>query len=110
VVNANWSGSPKPSYAARPFCSWTNQPQPGPAQSTTTVTASGYRDYPAATVALLGFIKRAQPLDFTLNDVEELLHLDRGGPQGCDAARELVQAGRAGMEGRIADLRRMRDC
>jgi DNA-binding transcriptional MerR regulator len=70
-------------------------------------TASGYRDYPAAAVTLLGFIKRAQRLGFTLDDVEELLHLDRGGPEGCDAARELAQARRADLEARIADLRRM---
>jgi DNA-binding transcriptional MerR regulator len=73
-------------------------------------TASGYRDYPATAVTLLGFIKRAQQLGFTLDDVEELLHLDRGGPESCDAARELAQARRADLEARIADLRRMRDC
>lgn len=70
-------------------------------------TAGGYRDYPAAAVTLLGFIKRAQQLGFTLDDVEELLHLDRGGPEGCDAARELAQDRRADLEARIADLRRM---
>lgn len=72
-------------------------------------TASGYRDYPPAAVMLLGFIKRAQQLGFTLDDVEELLHLDRGGPEGCDVARELAQARRADLEARIASLRRMRD-
>lgn len=72
-------------------------------------TASGYRDYPVAAVTLLGFIKRAQQLGFTLDDVEELLHLDRGGPEGCDAARELAQARRTDLEARIADLSRMRD-
>jgi Hg(II)-responsive transcriptional regulator len=72
-------------------------------------TASGYRDYPAAAVTLLGFIKRAQQLGFTLDDVEELLHLDRGGPDGCEAARELTQARLADLQARIADLERMRD-
>jgi DNA-binding transcriptional MerR regulator len=72
-------------------------------------TASGYRDYPVAAVTLLGFIKRAQQLGFTLDDVEELLLLDRGGPEACDAARELAQARRADLAARIADLSRMRD-
>jgi MerR family mercuric resistance operon transcriptional regulator len=72
-------------------------------------TTGGYRDYPDAAVVLLRFVKRAQQLGFTLEDVEELLHLDRGGPDGCDAARALAQARRADLESRIADLRRMRD-
>lgn len=36
-------------------------------------TPRGYRDYPDATVELLRFIKRAQVLGFTLDEVEELL-------------------------------------
>lgn len=69
----------------------------------------GYRDYPDAAVGLLRFIKRAQELGFTLDEVEELLHLNHGGPEGCDAARALAEARRADLEVRIADLSRMRD-
>jgi len=72
-------------------------------------TAGGYRDYPAGAVELLRFIKRAQKLGFTLEDVEELLHLDDGGPAGCDAARTLAEARRADLDARISDLQRMRD-
>jgi DNA-binding transcriptional MerR regulator len=43
-------------------------------------TSGGYRDYPDAAVELLRFIKRAQELGFTLDEVEELLHLGGGGP------------------------------
>jgi Hg(II)-responsive transcriptional regulator len=71
-------------------------------------TAGGYRDYPAAAVQLLRFIKRAQELGFTLDEIEELLHLNHGGPDSCDAARALAQARRADLETRIADLTRMR--
>lgn len=70
-------------------------------------TTSGYRDYPSAAVELLRFIKRAQELGFTLDEVEELLHLDAGGPESCDAARVLAEARRADLEARIADLQRM---
>jgi len=72
-------------------------------------TPGGYRHYPATALALLRFIKRAQELGFTLDEVEELLHLDGGGPDGCDAARALAEARMADLEARIADLQRMRD-
>lgn len=71
-------------------------------------TGGGYRDYPSAAVEVLRFIKRAQELGFTLDEVEELLHLDTGGPDSCDAARALAVARRADLERRIADLERMR--
>src|SRR3954452_5372392 len=70
-------------------------------------TPGGYRDYPVSAVELLRFIKRAQELGFTLDEVEELLHLDTGGPDSCDAARALAEARRADLEDRIADLQRM---
>jgi MerR family mercuric resistance operon transcriptional regulator len=72
-------------------------------------TAGGYRDYPEAAVELLRFVKHAQHLGFTLDEIEELLHLDGGGPDSCDAARALAEARKADLEARIADLQRMRD-
>lgn len=72
-------------------------------------TNGGYRDYPAQALELLRFIKRAQQLGFTLDEVEELLHLGAGGPESCDAARVLAESRRADLEARIADLTRMRD-
>ena len=69
----------------------------------------GYRDYPPGAVELLRFIKRAQQLGFTLDEVDELLHLDHGGPDSCDAARALAESRKADLEARIADLQRMRD-
>ena len=72
-------------------------------------TPGGYRDYPVAAVELLRFIKRAQELGFSLDEVEELVHLDRGGPQSCDSARAVALARKADLEQRIADLQRMSD-
>ena len=72
-------------------------------------TSGGYRDYPSAAIDLLRFIKRAQELGFTLDEIEELLHLDAGGPDSCDAARAMAEARRADLEARIADLQRMRN-
>jgi MerR family mercuric resistance operon transcriptional regulator len=72
-------------------------------------TTGGYRDYPDAAVDLLHFVKRAQVLGFTLDEIEELLHLDAGGPDSCTAARALAEARKADLEARIADLQRMQD-
>src|SRR4051794_11708440 len=69
----------------------------------------GYRDYPASAVGLLRFVKRAQQLGFTLDEVEELLHLEGGGPDSCDAARALAEHRCDDLAVRIADLQRMHD-
>jgi len=60
-------------------------------------------------VGLLRFIRRAQELGFTLDEVEELVHLNNGGPDSCDAARALAEHRRADLERRIRDLQRMHD-
>lgn len=72
-------------------------------------TSGGYREYPPAAVGLLRFIKRAQELGFTLDEVDELLQLDAGGPDSCDAARALAERRIEDLAGRIRDLQRMRD-
>jgi len=43
-------------------------------------TRSGYRAYTPDAVRVVRFVKRAQQLGFTLDDIEELLHLADGGP------------------------------
>lgn len=70
---------------------------------------SGYRDYGQESVQALRFIKRAQELGFTLNEVGQLLHLASGGPQACDAAQALANHRIADLEERIADLEAMRN-
>jgi MerR family mercuric resistance operon transcriptional regulator len=72
-------------------------------------TPSGYRDYPPTALTLLRFIKRAQELGFALDEVEELLHLDSGGPDSCEAARALAEHRRTDLETRILHLQRMHD-
>lgn len=68
---------------------------------------SGYRAYPSGAVALVRFVKRAQEHGFTLDEIEELLHLADGGPDDCQAARDLAQARMAQLADKIADLQRM---
>jgi MerR family mercuric resistance operon transcriptional regulator len=69
---------------------------------------AGYRDYPDTTVRMLRFVKRAQELGFTLADIEGLLELADGGPESCDAARQLAESHIAELARKIADLQRMR--
>ena len=70
---------------------------------------SGYRSYPAGAIEVVRFVKRAQQLGFTLNEIEELLHLADGGPDNCDAARRVAEERLADLEAKIADLLRIRD-
>ncbi|MDP8017651.1 MerR family transcriptional regulator [Prescottella equi] len=70
-------------------------------------SASGYRAYPADAVAVVRFIKRAQEHGFSLDEIEELLHLADGGPDDCQTARELAETKMANLAEKIADLQRM---
>ena len=68
--------------------------------------ARSVRRYGTETVARLRFIKRAQELGFTLQEVAKLLLLDDG--QSCTATRKLAEQKLSIIRGRIADLSRMR--
>ena len=68
--------------------------------------ARSVRRYGAETVARLRFIKRAQELGFTLQEVGKLLLLDDG--QSCAATRTLAEQKLSVIRERIVDLNRMR--
>jgi Hg(II)-responsive transcriptional regulator len=70
---------------------------------------SGYRSYPAQAVRTVRFVKRAQTLGFTLEEIDSLLHLGEGGPESCDSARELATEKIVQLERKIADIAAMRD-
>jgi Hg(II)-responsive transcriptional regulator len=70
---------------------------------------SGYRAYSVDAVRLVRFVKRAQQLGFTLNDIEELLHLAGGGPASCEEAKSMARTRIADLEQRIQELVGMRD-
>ncbi|MFG1638308.1 MerR family DNA-binding protein [Pseudonocardia alni] len=76
---------------------------PEPARS-----PAGYRAYGPQAVQIVQFIKRAQDLGFALDDVESLLELADGGPEGCEATRALATDKIADLDARIADLQGMR--
>ena len=59
--------------------------------------------YSPSALTRLRFIKRAQSLGFTLNDVQALLSLDDG--QGCSAARQIGEHKLADVRQRLQALR-----
>jgi MerR family mercuric resistance operon transcriptional regulator len=66
----------------------------------------GFRVYPAATVHRIAFIKRAQVLGFTLDEVRSLLDLEDG--RNRRAIQSVAQARLDQIEGKLSDLQRMR--
>ena len=66
----------------------------------------GVRRYGADAIARLGFIRRAQDVGFTLDEVKALLRL--GETPGCRGARTLAAKKLELVESRLRDLERMR--
>ena len=67
----------------------------------------GHRRYTSEAVNRLRFIKRAQMLGFTLDEVETLLRLD--GANTCSDTREIAMHKLALVNTKMADLTAMRD-
>jgi MerR family mercuric resistance operon transcriptional regulator len=68
-----------------------------------------YRQYDAAGVSSLAFIRRARDLGFTLDEIRQLLRLAAGGGGGgaCAEARDLAATHLSDVRKRIADLKSM---
>jgi len=65
----------------------------------------GFRVYPNETINRIRFIRRAQKLGFSLQDIAHLLELGDG---HCDDVREQAEAKLAQIETQIKDLQAMR--
>lgn len=71
-------------------------------------SGSNYRLYPGDAVRRVRFIKRAQELGFTLNEIRELLSIrDRSGAT-CDEVRQQSIEKMRGIEAKIRSLKAMR--
>lgn len=70
---------------------------------------SGYRAYDTQAVRTIRFVKRAQQLGFSLEQIDTLLTLAAGGPDGCDDATALATEKIAHLETKIAHLTAMRN-
>ena len=68
--------------------------------------AHGYRTYPKATLTRILFIKRAQELGFTL---EEIHHLLSFGESHCTEVQELAERKLGSVRAKIQDLQHLED-
>jgi len=66
--------------------------------------ANGYRRYPSETVELLSFVKQAQGLGFTLEEIKEILSIRSRGEVPCVHVRSLLRAKAAELDRKLADL------
>lgn len=67
---------------------------------------SGYRLYDEVAVERLAFIRSAQAVGFTLEDIRELLSLDE--ETSCKEVRQLLQRRLTEVKAKLADLNRVR--
>jgi Hg(II)-responsive transcriptional regulator len=70
--------------------------------------ASGYREYPRETVRIVRFVKRAQELGFTLEEITELLELREGDGMKCAEVRARATSKIDDIEKKLRDLRAMK--
>jgi DNA-binding transcriptional MerR regulator len=71
-------------------------------------TESNYRVYDESVLGRLDFIRRAQAVGFTLDDIGEILAESADGRSPCRHVRELARRKLEEVDARIAELRRHR--
>src|SRR2546425_8594290 len=71
-------------------------------------SSTGYRHYSEATVEELRFIKKAQGLGFSLEEIGEILNLSRAGETPCAHVLDLSKRHLAAVDERIQQLSRFR--
>lgn len=71
-------------------------------------TAAGYRLYDRETVERLDFIKRAQVLGFTLEEIRRVIADKEAGQSPCAEVREIVRRRLGELDERMREMRRYR--
>jgi DNA-binding transcriptional MerR regulator len=71
-------------------------------------TGSGYRVYDEAVLERLTFIKQAQALGFSLDEVKRIMDDARAGRSPCDEVREIVRRRLSELDERMREMRRYR--
>jgi DNA-binding transcriptional MerR regulator len=72
-------------------------------------TEGGYRLYDAEALDTLDFIKRAQSLGFTLDEIKRIITESRAGQSPCAEVREIVRQRLAELDERMAQMQRYRN-
>jgi DNA-binding transcriptional MerR regulator len=70
-------------------------------------TVGGFRLFGPHEIQALKFIRNAQYLGFSLQEVRELLDLQRDGVEACEDVRELVNQKLTSVRGKIDELRKL---
>lgn len=71
-------------------------------------TPSGYRTYTDDDLAVLRFIRQAKSLDLRLDEIRDVIDLQRGGAQPCQTVLGLLDRHIADIDRKISDLRALR--
>jgi DNA-binding transcriptional MerR regulator len=71
-------------------------------------SVSGYRMYSADVLERLAFIKRAQVLGFSLEEIKQVIADARAGRQPCAEVREIVRRRLGELDERMREMRRFR--
>ena len=71
-------------------------------------TPSGYRLYDSAALDLVAFVRQAQHLGFTLDEIKEIISIKRSGRAPCPHVRDLVNRKATELEQTLADLQEVR--
>ncbi|HKP38402.1 MAG TPA: heavy metal-responsive transcriptional regulator [Pyrinomonadaceae bacterium] len=72
-------------------------------------TASGYRVYAEATLRRVRFIRKAQALGFSLDEVQRILSLHGCGSETCRSVLAIAEGTLAETESKLQELERFRD-
>lgn len=71
-------------------------------------SASGYRLYDEGVLERLSFIKKAQTLGFSLDEIRRIIEDARSGASPCDEVREIVRRRLAELDERLREMKRYR--
>lgn len=71
-------------------------------------SAGGYRVYSPRAVEELGFVRRAQGIGFSLDEIREVLRLSRNGTAPCSRVLALAEDHLRAVDGRIRELQSFR--
>jgi DNA-binding transcriptional MerR regulator len=71
-------------------------------------TPAGYRDYPAETLGVLGFIRSAQAVGLTLGEIRQVIGYRDRGETPCTHVVELIRRRSTQIDEQISQLETMR--
>lgn len=71
-------------------------------------SSSGYRIYEEGVLERLAFIRKAQTLGFSLDEIRRIIQDAQGGASPCDEVREIVRMRLEELDARLREMKRYR--